>query len=236
MVFPINTDQVMKLKSLFVFTISFWLSIIYSVGNEPFSWPLKELDTARDTNWLSHEEKDMILEINMLRYNPAQYALQYIEWMRLFYIDKTLELPNNPDIIHTEGIESFNNMITYLHELSPMPVLIPSRGMTKAVRMLVYDQSLTGKTGHISSGNRKPETRLSTFGNWYGSSGEIAFYGKSDPRTMVILMLFDNNHKEKNRRETLLNPAYQYIGLSIGHHKVQKQMCAISFCTKYIDK
>jgi len=235
-VFPINTDQMMKRKSMVFFSISFWLSITCSIGSEPFSWPLKELDTARETSWLSNEEKDMILEINMLRYNPTQYALQYIEWMRLFYTGKTLELPNNPDIIHTEGIESFNSLVSYLHGLSPLQVLVPSRGMTKAVRMLVYDQSLTGKTGHISSGNRNPENRLSTFGNWYGTSGEIAFYGQSNPRTMVISMLFDNNSKEKKRREALLNPAYQYIGLSIGHHKIHKQVCAISFCTKYIDK
>lgn len=220
--------------------ISYIIIVLLFLGfsaqaEEPFSWPVKELDTARELSWMNEQEKDMILELNKLRYNPSQYALQYIEWMRLYYTGKKLDLPSHPGIVHTEGIESFNELIAVLNNLPSLPVLIPSKGMTKAERILVYDQSLTGKTGHISSGNRKTEDRLSTFGNWYGTNGETLYYGEADAQTIVINMLFDNS-RAKTRRVILLNPAYQYVGISIGHHKTYNQMCALSFCTKYAER
>jgi hypothetical protein len=224
------------MKTLSIIVLLLLCNYLQSYSDEPFIWPVKELDTAREKTWLSNDEKDMILEINKLRYNPAQYAIQYIEWMQLYYDGKKLNLPSHPMIEHNEGIEEFNELIRVLKGTASMPVLTPSRGMTKAARILVYDQSLTGKTGHVSSGNRTPAFRLSTFGNWYGTMGEVAYYGVADPRSMLVNMLFDNGIRGKTRRNTLLNPAFQAAGISIGHHKEHEQMCSVNFVTQYVDK
>ena len=184
-------ESIAIMKTKLIVGVLFLSICLINKAEEPFSWPSKELDTARDISWLSSSEKEMILEVNKLRYNPRQYATQYLEWMLLYYDGKSLKLPNNRTIVHNEGIESLKTLIQSLKSSPSLPILFPARGMTKAARMLVYDQSLTGKTGYVSSGNRTTSLRLSTFGNWYGTIGEAAYYGETDTRTILINMLFD---------------------------------------------
>ncbi|MDA3817483.1 MAG: hypothetical protein PF486_08915, partial [Prolixibacteraceae bacterium] len=65
------------------------LLFIFSMGYaQSFEWPIKELDTARDVSYLSEKEKDIILEMNMVRSNPKKYAEQNIFWMNVFYNGK----------------------------------------------------------------------------------------------------------------------------------------------------
>ena len=42
-------------------------------------WDLSVLDTARDADYMADIEKDVILEMNMARSNPAKYAELYIQ-------------------------------------------------------------------------------------------------------------------------------------------------------------
>jgi len=43
------------------------------------SWDIKTLDTARKAEYLTDDEKDVILEMNKVRTNPKQYSKLYIE-------------------------------------------------------------------------------------------------------------------------------------------------------------
>ena len=56
-------------------------------------WNISQLNTAADAGYLSAEEKDVVLEINKFRSNPAQYAELDLKPYRQYYNGKNIEIP-----------------------------------------------------------------------------------------------------------------------------------------------
>lgn len=221
------------MKSLTILTVLLLFLGVSTYAGDTFEWPVKELDTARELLWMSDVEKDVILEINKFRFSPSQYSAQYIEPVRPFFSGKIQVLANGSSI----STDKLNDLVAELASMHKMPILTPSRGMTKSARLLVYDQELTGKVGHISSGNRNTKYRLQLFGKWYGISGEAILYGDvSTGRSIVINMLLDAGTRDIDCQECLFNPAFQNVGISVGPHKTYSTMCVVTFCSKYVEK
>ena len=212
------------------------LFAIHSFAQNNYEWPIKMLDTARDVNYLSKAEKDVILEINMVRYNPQMYAEQYMSWMKVFYSEKLLKIPGKITYKTEEGVNAFNECMEALREAEPVPILKPSRGMTKACQLLVYDQSSTGKTGHKGSGNSTPTERANRFGNFTGYFAENIHYGDSEPRFVVVSLLIDDGVRSRGHRKDILNKEFNKIGVSIGDHKVYGNMCVMNYATEFTNK
>lgn len=198
-----------------------------------YEWPIKELDTARDVNYLSAAEKDIILEMNMLRYNPARYANQFMTWMGAFYDNKTLSIPGKVPILTTEGREAFLECLKVLSESEPVSILKPALGMSRACQLLVLDQSLTGKTGHKGSSNTTPIDRLKQFGSFTGHFAENIHYGDIEPRFVIISLLIDDGVKSRGHRKTLLSNDFNYTGIALGSHKTYGGMCVLTYTSLF---
>jgi uncharacterized protein YkwD len=203
---------------------------------QPFEWPIKELDTARDVSYLSEKEKDIILEMNMVRSNPKKYAEQNIFWMNVFYNGKMLEIPGKIALKTEEGKEAFDECMVVLKKAEPASILKPAKGMTRACELLVYDQELTGNTGHKDSGGNQPVDRLLKFGEFSGYFAENIHYGDIEPRFTVISLLIDDGVRSRGHRKNILNPEFHYAGVATGQHKTFGGMCVINYATKYTNK
>lgn len=206
-----------------------------TAGQEPFVWPVKELDTARDVNYLTENEKEIILEMNMLRYNPAMYAQQHMQWMEAFYSGKILKIPGKTPYQTEEGRSALQECLKVLKQASPAPILYPSYGMTKACELLVYDQGNTGKTGHRGSDNSTPDSRLNRFGTFTGYFAENIHYGDTEPRFIIISLLIDDGVRSRGHRNTLLSTDYHHTGVATGAHKYG-EMCVINYATNFKEK
>lgn len=200
------------------------------------NWPIDSLDTARGVKFLSENEKDIILEINKIRYNPSQYAQESMLWLEHFYDKKVLNTPGRKQLKTEEGVDAFYDCIKAMKEARPATALYPSRGMTKACRLLIYDQELTGKTGHLSSGKASPYERLTNFGKFIGKSGENVFYGDSEAHNVVISMMINDGAKSRSSRLNILDPDFRLIGIDTGTHKLLGEMCVINFTSTFTDK
>jgi len=199
-------------------------------------WPIKKLDTARDVNYLSDNEKDVILELNKVRYDPARYARESIKWMGVYYEGKLLKIPGKEILETNEGKTAFDDCIKHLEQVKPAPLLYPSRGMSKACSLLVYEQSTTGETGHRGSGNSTPVDRVENFGTFEGEYAENIHYGDCEPVFIVISLLIDDGVRSRGHRETILDPNFNQTGVAIGKHKIYSQMCTNTFATSFHDK
>ena len=209
------------------------LIALISQSQDKFVWPIKELDTARDVTYLTSYEKDVILEINKVRYNPAIYARECMSWIAVFYEGKFLKLPGKEQILTNEGKKAFDDCMKALAVAKPAPKLYPSGGMSKACKLLVYDQEATGKTGHKGAGNSQPTDRVKKFGTFEGTYAENIQYGESEPALTVIALLIDDGVKSRGHRETILNPDFHYTGIAIGKHKTYGQMCVCTYATNF---
>lgn len=224
----------MKLKILLL-TITTLLALSLH-AEEPFVWPIKKLDTAREVNYLSEMEKNVILELNKVRYNPEMYAKLELSRLDTLYKDKLLNLPGQDPLQTSEGKSAYNDCLEALKWTTPLPPLKPSKGMTKACRLLAYDQGSTGNVGHKGSGNTSPVERASNFGDFEGSYAENIHYGKSDAFMIVASLLIDDGVKSRGHRKNILDKSFNYTGVAIGTHKVYSQMCVNTYATIFVDK
>lgn len=224
------------MKTLVFICITFFTLINPFSGQAQFEWPIKELDTARNDNYLSEAEKDVILELNKVRYNPAKYAELCMQWMDVFYTDNLLGIPGKEVFKTVEGRTAFNECIQALKKAEPAPILKPSKGMTKACELLVYDQSSTGRTGHKGSGNTSPSDRLNYFGTYTGYMAENIHYGDCEPAFIVISLLIDDGVKSRGHRKNILDKSFNYTGVAIGDHKEYGEMCVNTFATAFTEK
>lgn len=222
------------MKTLLTLFLSLCLSL--SFAQNSFEWPIKMLDTARDVSYLSNEEKDVILELNKVRHNPAMYALLSMKWMEVYYTGKLLSVPGKEVYETVEGRAAFLECIDALEKSAPAPLMYPSKGMSKACDLLVYDQSATGKTGHRGSGNSSPTDRLVSFGDFTGQFAENIHYGDCEPSFIVISLLIDDGVKSRGHRKNILDPAFHYTGVAIGTHKIYGNMCVNTYATAFNEK
>ncbi|HNZ71329.1 MAG TPA: CAP domain-containing protein [Prolixibacteraceae bacterium] len=207
-----------------------------SFAQSAFEWPVKELDTAREVTYLSNEEKDMILEMNKVRYNPTMYAQKEMKWMGQHFEGKILKIPGEENLLTSEGKNAYEECIKYLETAKPAPLLYPSKGMTKACRLLVYDQEVTGATGHRGSGNSTPSERVKKFGTFMGNFAENLHYGNSSASFAMIYLLIDDGEKSRGHRLAILNPSFNNVGVAIGKHKTYSKMFVSNFATHFTEK
>jgi uncharacterized protein YkwD len=224
----------MFMKRLIPFLILLLITIISRSQNSS-DWPIKKLDTAREVTYLSTDEKDVILELNKVRYNPVKYAQENIKWMEIFYEGKLLKIPGKEILETNEGKTAFEDCIKHLEKSKPVPLLYPSRGMSKACSLLVYDQSQTGSTGHRGSGNTTPADRIKNFGTFEGDYAENIHYGDCEPTFVVISLLIDDGVRSRGHRKNILDPSFNFTGVAIGKHKIYGKMCVNTFATSFRD-
>jgi uncharacterized protein YkwD len=224
----------MIMKRLIPIIILLFIAIIARSQNSS-DWPIKKLDTARDVTYLSTDEKDVILELNKVRYDPGKYAGENMKWIGIYYEGKLLKLPGKEILETEEGKAAFNDCIKYLEQLKSAPLLYPSKGMSKACSLLVYDQSQTGATGHRGSGNTTPVDRVKNFGIFEGDYAENIHYGDCEPTFVVISLLIDDGVKSRGHRKNILDPSFNFTGVAIGKHKIYGNMCVNTFATSFRD-
>jgi len=180
-------------------------------------WNIAALDTARSASYLSDLEKDIILELNMVRSDPGKYADLYI----------------NP----TLGEEEAGCYFSLIRSPDARPLLFPKKGMSQAAKDHAADIGPKGKIDHSGSDGSSPETRMNRYGTVSKWSENIA-YGYSTARQIVVELLVDAGifNWDKGHRRAILNPEYLYAGIATGPHASYKIVCVQDFAAVYTEK
>ncbi|MCL2042889.1 MAG: CAP domain-containing protein [Treponema sp.] len=199
-------------------------------------WDIDLLDTARDVQYLTDEEKNVILEMNKARNNPGVYARSYIEprlaWFGgPFGNDHYLRPGDTIYIRQTGGRSAVVSAINALSRLPALQPLSPSRGMSLAARDHTLDTGPRGMVGHTGSDRSSLTQRLERYGRWNGRTGETISYGFNNAREIVIQLLISQGH-----RAIIMTGTHSHTGLSIGTHSQYNYMCTIKFADGYTDR
>lgn len=206
----------------------FFISLVYlSLGTTPNS--KNKLNTAINVNYLSPIEKEIILEINRFRSNPAKYANDYIAPLAKYYEKKILHYPNDKSIRTQEGVKALHECVRVLNNATAQPIMQPNEALTKAAKDHQKDQSKTGKTGHTGSDRSDLKQRIERYGEWQVRIAENIAYGNSSARQVIIFLLIDDGVKSRGHRKNLLHPAYKTVGVAYGEHPVYSTMCVMDF-------
>ena len=207
--------------------ILFTTLTIFAFGNNPIGEI--NLNTAAKAGYLSPIEKEIILEINRFRSNPAKYANDYITPLAKYYQKKILHYPNDKSIKTREGVKALHECVRELQDASPQPIMYPNQLLTKAANDHQKDQAETGKTGHTGNDKSTLKQRIERYGNWQVRIAENIAYGNTSARQVIIFLLIDDGVKSRGHRKNLLHPAYKTVGVSFGKHPVYGTMCVMDF-------
>lgn len=187
------------------------------------------LNTAANVSYLTQLEKAFIFELNKLRTNPRGTANAMKEF-RKYYNGKIFSEPGQINLSTTEGVSALNECIAVLENQSPMGVLKPDEGLSKAAQYHVRDQGPTGKTGHDGSNGSTMTSRINSHcSDKWNLIGENISYGNDDGRRILWSLIIDDNVPSRGHRTNCLNPEFTYIGVSCGPHSYYHHMCVMDF-------
>jgi hypothetical protein len=196
-------------------------------------WRRESIDTGASADYLTETEKQVLLEINKVRADPAEYAKRYLVPLRLFYHGKLFLVPGETAISTIEGIAAVDECIKELQQTKPLKALSPRRGMSLAARDHVKDQGRTGATGHTGKDGSLASERMNRYGKWDIAAGENIDYGNGNASMILVSLLVDDGVPSRGHRRNLLDKAFKFIGLSVGSHPVYRHMCVMDFAGAY---
>ncbi len=199
----------------------------------PPRWRRDIIDTAAGAGYLSESERRLIVEINMVRTDPREYAQRFLVPLRPYYHGTLMERPGETTVATREGIRALDACIKDLQRATPVLPLSPKKGLTLAARDLARDQAKTGAMGHTGSDGSTDVDRINRYGRWDICAGENIDYGHQDARRIVISLLIDDGVPSRGHRRNLLDAAFRFVGVCIGLHPVYGHMCVMDFAGSY---
>jgi uncharacterized protein YkwD len=212
-------------KSLFAMLpipikILLFLCLLWPLGTTAqYSFPEWEAETyqaahtARETSYLSDNEKEIIRLINLARLDGKLFARTYVRK----YADE-------------KGMKNSKPVKTLIEDLQKTPSLIPyqpDESLTKAARKHAQYMGSKGKTGHIGKGGKNPAQRVEEYIHWDIWIAENIQYGSDNPIEVVLRLLIDEKVPNLAHRKNLLAPQGRYIGVASEPHKVYGSNCVM---------
>ncbi len=196
-------------------------------------WDTRNLNTASKAEYLTELEKDLIVEINMLRSDPSRYAKEHIAPLAKYYEKRILHYPGDQPLITREGVSALNECVRELRRQKPLPLVYPAYGLSLAARDHVKDQSKSGETGHTGGDKSGMRDRIERYGKWETRIAENIAYGAKTARQIVVYLLIDDGVPGRGHRKNFLTPEFKTIGVSIGLHPQYKIMSVMDFAGGY---
>jgi hypothetical protein len=191
-------------------------------------WKIKELDTGRDSVYLAEIEKDVILEMNMVRSNPKKYAELYLKPI-LSKFDGNVYRDTDYNIQTVEGIAAVNECINILNKERTLDLLYPNRRLLKMAKYHAVLQGVTEEIGHNTPKGETFHLRLKRFKIPYYLAGENIDYGNNSAREIIIALLVDDNYPSRAHRNNILNNFFNWVGVYFGSHNKYKYMIVTDF-------
>ena len=178
-------------------------------------WDVKALDTARNVDYLSDIEKDVVLEMNMARTNPSLYAELYIAPRIKNFNGKTY----NGRLITQEGAAVVDECVKFMAKAKPLSILNPEKGLSLAAQKHSSTQGETDQTGHTGVDGSTPFKRIEKYGT-YKTAGENIAYGSNSGRDIVVDLLIDDGVSSRGHRKNIMNAQFDSSG--VGYTKKHK--------------
>jgi len=171
---------------------------------------LEKANTGKNARFLKEAEKEVIFYTNLARADGKLFSDSYLE----LYL-KSNEL--KPD--------SFtSSLFKQLELIKGLPMLFPDKELYDIARDHATKSGKSGKQGHQGFQKRFKQARKTFF-----AYGENCYYGRDNSLLIVLELLIDNGINDLGHRRNMLDPVYNFVGVSIMPHKNSGYNCVIDF-------
>jgi uncharacterized protein YkwD len=246
--YDLQGEEILNKTKLFFLTCAFLFLFfgipMYAQNNannrradsDAANWNIASLDTAKNANYLSPLEKDVILEMNKVRANPKKYAELYIQPTLRFFEGNLYKRPGEIILQTKEGKKAVEECIKVLSKAKGVSILTPESGLSRAAKDHTADQGSTGQVGHGGSDGSDPFKRMERYGGGFMTAGENIAYGEKSGRDIVVQLLVDDGVPSRGHRESILNDDFKQTGVSFSSHPGYRTMCVIAYAAGYKSK
>jgi uncharacterized protein YkwD len=186
-------------------------------------------------SFLSELEREIALEHNRVRLDPAWYA-RFLRELKPHFDGLLFHLADNLVRETEEGVAAVDEAVRLLEATEPLPPVRRSKGMSLGARDLVADQGRTGRTGHVGSDGSQAWDRVNRYGNWEVTVAENVAYGFETARDVLTQLLVDDGVPERSHRGNILNPEFRVVGVARGPHARYAILCVITYAGRYAEE
>jgi len=220
----------MKLIYLFLFSI-FSLSFNTTIAQN--KWTEEELNmanTAKNTGYLSTEEKNIIFYMNLVRIDGEKFFNTYFQDFVQYHNLKMQAYRNYNDLKVDRTDKYYRGLEIDLKLIKDLPVFYPDELLTYGADQHGSDMKRYNLAGHNSKDGRTAKDRI---GKHYPnrSLAENLAFGFSKGLDNVCLLLLDKGVPDLGHRKNILNNTLglNIVGVSIQTHPTYKYSATIDF-------
>jgi len=201
-------------------------------------WESPEVDSARGEDYLTDLEKDLVLEVNKVRTDPARYAEEFVKARLQFFLDEThYQEPGKKMRNLKEGKPAVMEAYNVLMETQPLAPLIPKKGLHLAASDHAKDIGAAGIFGHQGSGGSMPRARISRYGEvGIGATMENISAGDDSAKNYVVRWLIDDRTPDRGHRVAILTPEIKFVGSAVAPHKRFTLVPVMDFAETFDEK
>ncbi len=206
----------------------------YAVYLAKDGWPVDSLNTGASAGYLNDDEKNLILAMNLIRYDPPKYSRMYIYPKLQYFSGTAFNFPGRTTLRTKEGLEAVRELYLELLKAESMPIFYPSRGMCRASRDHAIYMKNTGATSHQGQGGMSD--RVSKYGQWVSGLAENLQWGTSNAHDAIVSLMVDDGIKSRGHRRNMMNPSYTKVGVAVEEHPRWRISYVINYAVDFIEK
>jgi hypothetical protein len=191
------------------------------------SLPVRDLSVdnflllSEEYKQLSDKEKDWFYWTNYSRINPRRFWDSVVAPL----IKAFPKLDNS----YSRGLK------TDLYNSKPLPMVKPNKGLSKIAQSFAKEMAANkALPSHSSPSGSTFQSRMES-GAIKRCAGENISFGPDNPIMMLALLYIDEGVPDMGHRKTLLDPAFEEMGLGIGSYPDKKIMVVQDFACNQKD-
>ena len=218
-------DQILSTEKEQPSTLSVEPSVIENLSG----WPDSIYSTIENADYLSIEEKEVVIELNKCRTNPIRYSNEVlVPFLRSMSNSGIFVDSRGRNIRTSEGKTAIQEAIDALNTQKPVTMLYPKDYLSFAAKDLCNDHGPQSLVGHGGSDGSSPTTRAKRHNPKVRGVGENVAYGSFSARDVMISLIVDDEVSDRGHRVNIFRN-YSNVGVSFGYHKGFGIMCVQDF-------
>jgi len=174
-----------------------------------------ELNTAKDANYMTERERQMIVEVNLMRSNPAGY----VKYVKEFQKTQMARIHAS-----SKGREkaATDELIAVLKKTAPLPLLSPHQALQKSVEKHAAYSKKVRYVDHYGENDSDVMDRAKQETSEFAEVAENIVGGPYPVREALIILLIDRDVPDRGHRDTLLDGVWEYISCADLGNSIQR--------------